>query len=246
MRNIKLILSYDGSDFFGWQTQPDRRTVQETLEKAISDLTKEERVVVHASGRTDSGVHAVAQVVNFHTACGYSTANLLNALNARMPQDIVISEAVEVAADFHANYSAIKKMYRYVIHNGKTPNPFLRKYCYFFRKPLDLQQMQRGAEVLIGKHDFACFETEWPNRASSIRTINLLRINRVGDWIWIDVEADGFLYNMVRAITGTLIQVGRGYWEPTEVERILASKDRTQAGPNAPASGLFLMKVMYD
>ena len=246
MRNIRLTLSYDGTDFHGWQTQPARRTVQETLEKAIADLTGEKRVRVNASGRTDSGVHAVAQVVNFQTTANHAPDVVLRAVNARLPEDVVISDAVEVPLEFDANRDAKRKLYRYVIHDGKVPNPFLRRYCCHSRYQLDAEAMRAAAECLKGTHDFHSFETEWPNRASSVRTILHLAVNRVGEWIWIDVEADGFLYNMVRAIAGTLMNVGRGYWPMEEVARILEAKDRTLAGPTAPAQGLFLMRVTYD
>ncbi len=246
MANFKLTLSYDGSDFFGWQTQPNKRTVQETLEKAISELTGEERIRLNASGRTDSGVHAVAQVANFLSDTEYSPEVLQNAINARMPEDVVITSIGKVSPSFDANRDAKTKLYRYVIHNGQVPNPFMRKYCCYIRKPLDPGAMKKASRSLLGTHDFHSFETEWPNRASSVRTITYLVLNRVGEWIWLDVEADGFLYNMVRAIAGTLINVGRGYWPPEQVGEILEAKDRTQAGPTAAAQGLYLMRVSYD
>jgi len=245
MRNFKLTLSYDGSDFAGWQTQPKFRTVQETLEGAIAQITQEERVRVNASGRTDSGVHAIGQVVNFFSATRMIPEKLLRAINALLPDDVAGSECVEVSESFDANRDAVRKLYRYVIHDGAAPSPFLRKYCCRSRQPLDAKAMARAAEALVGKHDFHSFETEWPNRATSVRTITHLRVNRFGDTIWIDVEANGFLYNMVRAIAGTLINVGRGYWPETQVAAILAAEDRTQAGPTAPAQGLFLVRVTY-
>jgi tRNA pseudouridine38-40 synthase len=246
MRNIRLVLSYDGTDFYGWQTQPARRTMQETLENAIAALTGEPRVRVNASGRTDTGVHAVGQVVNFHTEAKYPPDVLLRAINARLPQDIVIRAADEVPADFDANRHAVRKLYRYLIHDGPVPDLFMRRYCHHTRHRLDAAAMARAAEPLRGTHDFRCFESEWPNRASSVRTITHLTINRYADWIWLDVEADGFLYNMVRAIAGTLIQVGRGYWPEAQVADILQAGQRTQAGPTAPAQGLFLMRVTYE
>lgn len=246
MRNLRLTLSYDGSDFHGWQTQPGLRTVQETLELALADFTGEERVRVNASGRTDAGVHAVGQVVNFHTVAKYPPAVFVQAVNARLPEDIVIASAEEVAEDFDANCHAVRKMYRYVINTAPTPNLFMRHYCWFTRKSLDVEAMRAAAEPLKGKHDFHSFETHWPNRTTSVRTITHLAVNRVGEWVWVDVEADGFLYNMVRAITGTLMYVGTGYWPVEEVARILSAEDRTQAGPNAPPQGLFLMRVIYD
>ncbi len=245
MRNIKLTLSYDGADFSGWQTQPGKRTVQETLETAIARITGEAKPRVNASGRTDSGVHAVGQVVNFFTGTTLAADALMRALNAHLPHDLVVHDAADRPPSFDANRDAIRKLYRYIIHDGPTPNPFLRKYCCWTKRRLDAVAMARAAESLVGRHDFHSFETEWPNRSSSIRTITHLSVNRFGDHVWIDVEADGFLYNMVRAIAGTLMNVGRGYWPVDEVARILAAEDRTRAGPTAPAQGLFLMRVIY-
>lgn len=246
MRNIRLTLSYDGTDFNGWQTQPGYRTVQETLEGAIAQLTGEPKVRVNASGRTDAGVHAVGQVVNFHTTAAHPCPVILRAVNARLPDDVVVKSADDVPEPFDANRDAKRKLYRYVIHDGPVPDPFLRRFAMFSRYELDAAAMRQAAEPLRGQHDFHSFETEWPNRTSSVRTITHLAVNRAGQYIWIDVEADGFLYNMVRAVAGTLINVGRGYWPVAEVERILKAEDRTQAGPTAPAQGLFLMRVTYE
>jgi tRNA pseudouridine38-40 synthase len=245
MRNIKLTLSYDGSDFNGWQTQPGFRTVQATLEDAIAKLTGE-KVHTNASGRTDAGVHAVGQVVNFFTTSRLTCEVLVRAMNAHLPPDIVVRDAADMPQAFDANHDARRKLYRYVIHDAAVPDPFLRKYCCHTRRRLDAAAMRRAAEPLKGRHDFHSFETEWPNRMSSVRTITHLAISRFGDWIWIDVEADGFLYNMVRAIAGTLINVGRGYWPEEQVARILRAEDRREAGPTAPAQGLFLMRVTYE
>ncbi len=245
MRNLKLTLSYDGTDFNGWQTQPGYRTVQQTLEEAITTLTGE-RCRANASGRTDTGVHAVGQVVNFYTNTRHEPDVLVRALNAHLPPDVVVREAADVPESFDANRDARRKLYRYVIHDGPVPNLFLRRYTCQSRHRLDDQAMHRAAEPLKGRHDFHSFETDWPNRMSSVRTITHLAVNRVGDWIWLDVEADGFLYNMVRAIAGTLMNVGRGYWPETRVAEILAAEDRSLAGPTAPAQGLFLMRVTYD
>jgi len=246
MRNLKLTIRYDGTDFFGWQVQPGRRTVQEVLEKAITAITQEERVWVNASGRTDSGVHAVGQVANVYTASKLSCAKLLKAVNAKLPADVCVRELVEVPQSFCANKDAVRKMYRYVIQDGRLHDPFMRKYAWFVRQSLDVDAMSRASRCLLGRHDFRCFETEWPNRLTSVRTITHLAVNRFGDYLWLDVEADGFLYNMVRAIAGTLINIGRGYWPAEQVAAILAAEDRTRAGPTAPAQGLFLMRVSYE
>lgn len=245
MRNIRLTLAYDGTDFNGWQTQPGFRTVQETLESAIAKLTSE-RIRVNASGRTDTGVHAVGQVVNFYTSTVHSTEVIVRATNANLPPDVVVARAEDVPQAFDANRDARRKLYRYVIHDGEVPNLFMRRFCCQSRRRLDVECMRQAAVPLRGRHDFHSFETDWPNRMSSVRTITHLTVNRAGDWIWIDVEADGFLYNMVRAIAGTLINIGRGYWPVGKMAEILHAEDRAQAGPTAPAQGLFLMRVTYD
>jgi len=246
MRNLKLAISYDGTDFNGWQTQPGYRTVQETLEKAIAELTGEERIRLNASGRTDAGVHAVGQVANFHTASHYPPEVILRAVNARLPADVILREAAEVPQAFDANRDAVRKMYRYVIHDGPVPDIFLRRYSCHSQHALDAEAMRRAAECLKGHHDFRCFESAWPNRMSSVRTITHLALSRMGQWLWLDVEADGFLYNMARAIAGTLMNVGRGYWPESQVARILEAGERKLAGPTAPAAGLFLMRVTYE
>jgi tRNA pseudouridine38-40 synthase len=245
MRNICFTLSYDGTEFRGWQTQPGLRTVQETLEHAIAVVTGEERIRCNASGRTDSGVHAAGQVVNFYTASAHAPDVLLRAVNANLPADVVIRSCDEVSQSFDANRDALRKLYRYVIHDGPVPDVFLRRFAWHCKWRLDAEAMRRAAEPLKGRHDFHSFESDWPNRLTSIRTITHLAVNRLGDYIWIDVEADGFLYNMVRAIAGTLINVGRGYWPESRVAEILNAENRREAGPTAPPEGLFLMRVTY-
>jgi tRNA pseudouridine38-40 synthase len=246
VRNIALTISYDGTDFNGWQTQPGFRTVQETLEGAIAALTGEPRIRLNASGRTDAGVHAIGQVANFYTEAEYSPDVIVKAVNARLPADVVVSKAVEMPQSFDANKDAKRKLYRYVIHDGPVPSPFLRRYACHARHPLDTAAMRRASRCLFGRHDFHSFETDWPNRQSSIRTITYLGVSRAGEYIWIDVEADGFLYNMVRSIAGTLMDVGRGHIPESRVEDALNAEDRREAGPTAPPHGLFLMRVTYE
>jgi tRNA pseudouridine38-40 synthase len=244
MRNFKLTLSYDGTDFNGWQTQPGFRTVQETLESAVAKLTGE-RIRANASGRTDAGVHALGQVVNLYSTTLLAPAVLRRAINAHLPADVAVLDAAEMPQAFDANRDAVRKLYRYVMHDGEVPSPFLRRYACHSRRPLDAAAMARAAAALAGRHDFRSFETDWPNRLSSVRTITHIAVNRAGDYLWLDVEADGFLYNMVRAIAGTLMNVGRGYWPESQVAEILTAGDRTLAGPTAPAQGLFLVRVTY-
>ena len=245
MRNIKLTISYDGTDFFGWQTQPGFRTVQETLEKAISELAGEP-ARLNASGRTDAGVHALAQVANFYTNTEYPPEVLVRAVNARLPEDVVIHAAEDMVQSFDANRDARRKLYRYVIHDGPVPDLFIRRYCCRSQHRLDVERMQEAARPLLGRHDFHSFETNWPNRGSSVRTITQLVLTRIDDCVRLEVEADGFLYNMVRSIAGTLINVGRGYWPVAKVQEILEAEDRRRAGPTAPAKGLFLVRVSYN
>ena len=245
MRNLKLTIRYDGTEFFGWQRQPGRRTVQETIQKAIVEITREERVHVNGSGRTDSGVHAVGQVANVYTATTLSCDVLLKAINSQLPDDVCVRDVCEVTESFCAIKDSLWKMYRYVIQDGRLHDPFMRKYAWFVRQTLDVEAMNRASRCLLGRHDFRCFETDWPNRLTSVRTVTRLAVSRFGEFLWIDVEADGFLYNMVRAIAGTLVQVGRGFWPESQVEDVLNGMDRRLAGPTAPPEGLFLMRVTY-
>jgi tRNA pseudouridine38-40 synthase len=245
MRNLRMVIRYDGTDFQGWQTQPGYRTVQETLEKAIASVTRQERVRANASGRTDAGVHALGQVVNIYTATRLSCGTLVKAVNANLPADVCVRLCDEVPQSFCANKDAVRKTYRYVIYDGRMHDPFLRRYACHSRRPLDAGAMGRAGRCLLGRHDFRCFETEWPNRLSSVRTVTRLAVSRFGEYLWVDVEANGFLYNMVRAIAGTLMQVGRGAWPEDKVREVLEAGDRRLAGPTAPPEGLFLLRVTY-
>src|SRR4051812_3221676 len=206
MRNIRLLLSYDGTDFSGWQRQPDQRTVQQVLEEAIEQLTGS-TASTNASGRTDAGVHALGQVVHFYTPSAYPTAVFVKALNATLPPDVRVWEATDMPQAFHSTLDARSKRYRYVIDNGPIADPFTLRYRWHVYRQLDAQRMHRAAQHLKGRHDFHSFETHWPNRTSSVRTIYDIGVERQGDAIQIEVEADGFLYNMVRTIAGTLMLV---------------------------------------
>jgi tRNA pseudouridine38-40 synthase len=245
MRNIKLVLSYDGTDFFGWQRQPDRRTVQQVLEEALGRLTGVEPST-NASGRTDSGVHALGQVVHFYTASRHEPEVFVKALNATLPPDVRARGAWEMPQAFHATLDARGKLYRYVIDNGPIADPFQTRYSHHVYQRLDVAAMNQAAGALRGRHDFHSFETQWPNRTSSVRTITHIAVSRMNDFVWIDVEADGFLYNMVRAISGTLILVGTGRWPAARVGEALSAEDRRAAGPTAPPQGLFLVRVRYS
>jgi tRNA pseudouridine38-40 synthase len=245
MRNIMLTLCYDGTDFHGWQRQPELRTVQQTLEDALRQLTGVSPTTT-ASGRTDAGVHALGQVVHFLTASPHPCRTFVRALNAHLPRDVRILEAREMPQSFHATLDARSKRYRYVIDNGAFASPFALRYRWHVRRPLDAALMNSAGQFLLGRHDFHSFETNWPNRTSSVRTILDLTVERAGEVVTLEVEANGFLYNMVRSITGTLVLVGTGKRPPIWVSEVLASENRLAAGPTAPPQGLFLVKARYE
>jgi tRNA pseudouridine38-40 synthase len=245
MRNIKLVMAYDGTDFFGWQRQPDRRSVQQVLEEAIARLTGV-LPSTNASGRTDAGVHAIGQVVHFLTASRHPPEVFVKALNATLPKDVRVLSAEEVPQAFHCTFDARSKRYRYVIDNGAVADPFSLRYAWHVHAPIDVGAMNRSAQSLKGRHDFRSFETHWPNRTSSVRTIFDIEVTRRDHRVTIEVEADGFLYNMVRAIAGTLVLVGTGRRPETFPAEALLAERRAEAGPTAPPQGLFLLFVRYS
>lgn len=244
MRNLKLTLEYDGTDYSGFQRQPNGITIQEVLEDAVREVTGE-TVHILGAGRTDAGVHARGQVVNFASASRIPAERLPYALNTRLPQDIVVISAEEAAPDFHARFSARSKVYRYTIENRPFPSPFSARYAYHWAGPLDLEAIGAGAAHLVGRHDFAAFRATGGAAKTSVRTIHRMEVTREGDLIHLIAEADGFLYNMVRIIAGTLLEVGHRKVTPGDVTRIRASLDRTQAGKTLPGRGLCLMEVKY-
>jgi tRNA pseudouridine38-40 synthase len=244
MRNIKLTLCYDGTDFHGWQRQPGLRTVQQSLEEAIYELTECETGTT-ASSRTDAGVHALGQVVHFLTASRHSTETFQRGLNALLPPDIKVLDAQEKPQAFHATFDATSKRYRYVVDNGRFASPFQLRYSWHVYSALDEAAMDRAGQLLLGRHDFRSFETDWPNRLSSVRTIFDLKVARSESFVTIEVEADGFLYNMVRSIAGTLKLVGSGKRSEAWVGDVLAAERRVEAGPTAPPQGLFLVRVNH-
>jgi tRNA pseudouridine38-40 synthase len=250
MRTIKLILAYDGTAYAGWQRQRGRRTVQGTLEAAIEKVTGQQTSVL-ASGRTDAGVHALAQVVGFQTDSRLTVDVLCRAIQAGLPRDIAVLEATEVHAGFHPTHDAVRKRYRYVIHDGPVREVFRRHYCWQYTYGrLDAVAMQRAAEALVGTHDFSSFETSGAPRRTSVRTVFEIAIERgrgeEQDLVTLEIEADGFLYNMVRAIVGTLVDVGRGAKPECWPREVLRAADRRAAGRTAPPQGLFLVHVDYD
>jgi tRNA pseudouridine38-40 synthase len=245
MRNIQLILAYDGTDFHGWQRQRGLRTIQQVLEEAIEQLTGAPASTT-ACSRTDRGVHALAQSVHFLTMSHHSTEKMVRALNAILPPDVRVVDARDRPQAFHATLDARSKRYRYAIDNGPFATPFQLRYSWYVRRSLDVTAMAAAGAALLGRHDFHSFETDWPNRMSSVRTVLDLRVERSGPSVTIEVEADGFLYNMVRSIAGTLVWVGCGKRPPEWVAQVLAALSRTEAGPTAPPQGLFLVATQYD
>jgi tRNA pseudouridine38-40 synthase len=248
MRTFKIVLAYDGSNYSGWQTQPGRVTLQDTLERALERITGEATRVT-ASGRTDAGVHALGQVVSFHSGTRLAADVLQKALNAELPHDMAVLAAAEAADDFHAIASALRKRYRYRIDDGPLRDVFERSYVWQFRSPLDERAMHSSAQALVGRHDFTSFETHGSERASPVRTVFEISVERIpaatNSRLSVEVEADGFLYNMVRTIVGTLVEVGRGAQNEAWPAEVLAARDRKAAGRTAPAQGLFLVHVDY-
>ncbi len=245
MRRIKLIVSYDGTNYCGWQIQDNGITVEEVLNRTLCKLTREEIACIGAS-RTDSGVHALGNVAVFDTESRIPAEKFSYALNQRLPEDIRIQESTEVAPDWHPRYCNSRKIYEYRILNRKHNLPTERLYTTFFYYPLDAEKMQRAANFLIGEHDFKSFCSSKTQAETTVRTIYDLKVTREGELVKIRIEGNGFLYNMVRIIAGTLINVGSGLCDPEEVERILEAKDRGRAGKKAPASGLTLIRIDYE
>ncbi len=247
VRNLKLTLAYDGAAFHGWQKQPDLRTVQSTVEQAVRRVIRHQVHVVGAS-RTDAGVHAAGQVANFWSISSLPAQTLFHAIGARLPKDSTLIHLAEVPLAFHATRSAIAKLYRYRVFadRGRPVEELLHACTYHFWHPLDLSAMARAAETFVGTHDFSAMASRGNARSSNVRHVDRCDVYRVGREVRFDVVGNGFLYNMVRNMVGTLLEVGRGAWPPGRVAEILKSQDRRQAGPTAPARGLCLRWVRYD
>lgn len=263
MRNILITLEYDGTNYHGWQRQKNALSIQEVLEECIFKITGE-KVNVIGSGRTDAGVHALGQRANFVTKSSVPTERFPYALNSVLPPDIRVVGASEVPSHFHARCSAVKKRYRYRIFNSPFPAAIYRNYCYYTPERLDIEAMREATKYLLGEKDFTSFSSTGSNVKSKVRRVMLLEIVerdntfspgvgvgtktavRKGKVIDIIIEADGFLYNMVRIISGTLLEVGKGKLQPGDVADILEGRDRKLAGPTLPPHGLFLEAVYYN
>ncbi len=251
VRCIKLIIAYDGTDFFGWQRQSEARTVQATVEDALAITTGASRVRLLASSRTDTGVHAIGQCATFRTADWQApAANLALAVNTRLPPDVIVRSAREVPMTFNPIRDALGKRYRYSIYASRVSDPLGRRQAWWVKKLLNIEAMQAAAQCLLGTHDFASFQTSGSPRVSTVRTVRAIDIECQpyldGQFITIEVEADGFLYNMVRNIVGTLVFVGRGRRTVDWVSEALAMLDRKQTGQTAPAAGLCLLEIFFD
>jgi tRNA pseudouridine38-40 synthase len=244
MRRIKLIVAYDGTNYCGWQIQNNGPTIEGILNEALTDLLKEEIVVTGAS-RTDAGVHALGNVAIFDTNTKIPPEKISFALNTRLPEDIRIQNSCEVDGDFHPRKGVSVKHYEYKILNRQFAIPTERMTSYFFHRPLDVEAMQKAASYLVGEHDFKSFCSTKAQVLTTVRTIYSLTVSKEGDMIKIHVSGNGFLYNMVRIIAGTLIQAGLHTFEPEYMQEILEAKDRSKAAQTAPAMGLALQEIIY-
>ncbi len=246
MRNIKLIIEYDGKDFNGWQKQPNKLNIQGEIERAIEVITGGEKVELIASGRTDAGVNALGQVANFRTESTMPIEKMAYAINSQLKKSIRIQSAEEVDEKFHSRYTCKKKTYRYTINNSEQGSAIYRYMQYHYPVKLDAERMDEAVKYLIGEHDFKSFKASGTSSKSSVREIYDAKVWREGDLIQIELTGNGFLYNMIRIIAGTLIEVGEGEIEPIEVKNILEAKDRNKAGKTVSPNGLCLMGVEYE
>lgn len=244
MRNIKLLVEYDGTNYHGWQRQLNAITIQEIMENMLFRITSEKTTII-ASGRTDSGVHALGQVANFKTTSQIDDISFKKAFNSLLPKDIVVKDAVTVDDNFHSQHYAKSKIYRYCILKRSYPSAFDYRYSWLIKQPLDIDAMKEAALFLIGTHDFSSFRSSTCEAKDPVRTLIRLDIEKESDMLIFYFEADGFLKQMVRNIMGTLVYVGNGRFKPTTMKIILENKNRTSAGPTAPPQGLFLIEVKY-
>ena len=244
MRNIKLTIEYDGKDFNGWQKQPNKLNIQGTIERAIEEITGEQ-VELNASGRTDAGVHALAQVANFKTSTKLPIEKIAVAINSKLKKSIVIKEAEEVDERFHSRLTCKQKTYRYVINNTYNGTAIYRNLECHIPTKLDVEKMQQAVKYFVGEHDFKAFKASGTSSKSSVRIIYEAKVYTANDRVFIELTGNGFLYNMVRIIAGTLVDVGLGKIQPEEISNIIKIGKRENAGKTLPAHGLYLVKVDY-
>lgn len=244
MVRVKLVVAYDGTNYCGWQVQDNGITIEEVLNRELSDLLKEDITVIGAS-RTDSGVHALGNVAVFDTETRIPPEKISFALNQRLPEDIRIQESCQVADDFHPRFCDTIKTYEYKIWNARFPNPVVRLYSKFVYYKIDMEKMQKAADYLVGEHDFKSFCSTRTQVENTVRTVTEITFRREGDMIIMKICGTGFLYNMVRIIMGTLLKCGMGMYEPEYVKEILEACDRQKAGPKAEACGLTLVGIEY-
>ena len=245
MKRVKLVVAYDGTNYHGWQVQDNGITIEEVLNRTISELVQEDIKVIGAS-RTDAGVHACGNVAVFDTESRIPGDKFSFALNQRLPEDIRIQESCEVDADFHPRYADTVKTYEYNILNRRFELPTKRLYAAFCYYPMDIERMNQAAAYLVGEHDFKSFCSAGAQVQTTVRTIYAVNVTKADDMVHIRITGNGFLYNMVRIIAGTLMQVGTGLMEPEQVKEILEARDRSKAGPTAVAKGLTLVEIRYQ
>ena len=245
MKRIKLVVAYDGTNYHGWQVQDNGITIEEVLNRTICELVQEDIKVIGAS-RTDAGVHACGNVAVFDTESRIPGDKFSFALNQRLPEDIRIQESCEVDADFHPRYADTVKTYEYNILNRRFELPSKRLYAAFCYYPMDIERMNQAAAYLVGEHDFKSFCSAGAQVQTTVRTIYAVNVTKEDDMVHIRITGNGFLYNMVRIIAGTLMQVGTGLMEPEQVKEILEARDRSKAGPTAVAKGLTLVEIRYE
>ncbi|MBR1653403.1 MAG: tRNA pseudouridine(38-40) synthase TruA [Clostridia bacterium] len=245
MRNIKLLIEYDGKDFNGWQKQPNKLNIQGEIERAIQEITKEDDIQLFASGRTDAGVHALGQVANFKTSSNMPVEKFPIAINNKIKKSIVIKEAEEVDERFHSRYNCKKKTYRYIINNSEYGSAIYRNLECHIPQKLDVEAMKAAIKYFEGEHDFKGFKASGTSSKNSVRKIFKTKIEVHNERIFIEITGSGFLYNMVRIISGTLVDVGLGKILPEEIPEIINAGDRKRAGKTLPPQGLYLLKVEY-
>lgn len=245
MKRVKLVVAYDGTNYHGWQVQDNGITIEEVLNRTISELVQEDIKVIGAS-RTDAGVHACGNVAVFDTESRIPGDKFSFALNQRLPEDIRIQESCEVDADFHPRYADTVKTYEYNILNRRFELPTKRLYAAFCYYPMDIERMNQAAAYLVGEHDFKSFCSAGAQVQTTVRMIYAVNVTKADDMVHIRITGNGFLYNMVRIIAGTLMQVGTGLMEPEQVKEILEARDRSKAGPTAVAKGLTLVEIRYE